>query len=282
MQTNETRIEKSNNACAKGRALEIMIGGRHYMKLTVLGSGTNVPYARRGPSGYAILTEQTTILLDGGSGTVGRMAKADVDFRAVSGLFYTHSHVDHTGDLVPFLYALNYTPDYKRTETLPIFGPPRFREFVGRVEAAWPDMTSKDYALDITEMNGDPFTFRDMTVRTCETRHSESTPSVAYRFSTDDSSIVYSGDTMYTENLVELARDADLLVVEASFPLDSQKMGVHLSAGEAGKIAAQAGVQAVLLTHMYPICDEYDMREICAGEYSGPVFIAEDLKTYSI
>lgn len=252
------------------------------MKLTVLGSGTNVPYARRGPSGYAVRTDKTTVLLDGGSGTVGRMAKADIDFRAVNGIFYTHSHVDHTGDLAPFLYAVNYTPDYKRTETLPIFGPPQFKDFVSRVETAWPDMMSKDYALEIAEMNGEPFMFRDLTVRACKTRHSENTPSVAYRLSTDDGSIVYSGDTMYTEDLVELARDADLLVIEASFPLESRKIGVHLSAAEAGLIATQAGVQAVLLTHFYPICDDYDMRELCAGEYSGPVFIAEDLKTYAI
>lgn len=78
------------------------------MKLTILGSGTCVPYARRGSSGYAIELEGASMLLDCGSGATRSLARAGINYLGIDCLFLSHFHPDHTGDLVPFLFATKY------------------------------------------------------------------------------------------------------------------------------------------------------------------------------
>jgi len=73
--------------------------------------------------------------------------------------------------------------------------------------------------------------------------------------------------------LVDLARGADLLVLEAANPF---KVPGHLTPAEAGRLAAKAGVGRVLLTHFYPPCDEVDVVALAAQEFSGEVLRAED------
>ena len=80
------------------------------MRVVILGSGTLVPTGVRGPAGYAVLSAGRVLLVDGGSGTLRRLYEAGIDYRAIDQLFYTHVHPDHTGDLVPFLFAQRYRP----------------------------------------------------------------------------------------------------------------------------------------------------------------------------
>ena len=101
--------------------------------------------------------------------------------------------------------------------------------------------------------------------------------SLAYRITGQDGkSIVYSGDTDYSDNLIALARGADLLICESAFPVELKVPG-HLTPPEAGRIAAAADVGALVLTHFYPECDEVDMAAQCRQTWSGPLFLAEDL-----
>ncbi|MDY6953524.1 MAG: MBL fold metallo-hydrolase, partial [Thermodesulfobacteriota bacterium] len=89
-------------------------------------------------------------------------------------------------------------------------------------------------------------------------------------------SVVYSGDTDLCENLVTLAKDADLLVCESALP-DEMKVPGHLTPSLAGHIATRAGVKRLVLTHFYPECDTVDVFAQCRKTYQGDLVLAEDL-----
>ena len=88
--------------------------------------------------------------------------------------------------------------------------------------------------------------------------------------------MVYSGDTDYTENLITLAENANILICECSHP-DEEKVQGHLCPSLAGGIAASAGVQKLVLTHFYPRCDVFDIEKECRKTYKGELVLAEDL-----
>jgi ribonuclease BN (tRNA processing enzyme) len=106
--------------------------------------------------------------------------------------------------------------------------------------------------------------------------------SIAYRVDDlEGHSLVYSGDTDYTENLVALARHADLFICESALP-DSMRAKGHLTPSLAGKMAAKAGVRKLILTHFYPECDRADIAAECRRTYDGPLVLAEDLMEIKI
>ena len=85
--------------------------------------------------------------------------------------------------------------------------------------------------------------------------------------------LVYSGDTDWSDTLIELARGADLFILEASNPF---KVPGHLTPWEAGHLAAQAGVPRLVLTHIYPPGDEVDLVAETRRNFSGEIIQAED------
>jgi ribonuclease BN (tRNA processing enzyme) len=89
-------------------------------------------------------------------------------------------------------------------------------------------------------------------------------------------SVVCSGDTDVSENLKNLAKDADLLICESALP-DALKTAKHLSPSLAGGIAADARAKKLVLTHFYPECDDVDMIGACRRIYDGPIVLARDL-----
>ena len=101
--------------------------------------------------------------------------------------------------------------------------------------------------------------------------------SIAYRFEAEGRRLVFSGDCDVDPGIVELAQDADLLILDCS-TLDAGKVAGHLSAGECGRVAAAAGVAKVVLTHFYPISGPDEQRaQECRRWYDGTILLAEDL-----
>ncbi|HEX5700877.1 MAG TPA: MBL fold metallo-hydrolase, partial [Rubrobacter sp.] len=86
---------------------------------------------------------------------------------------------------------------------------------------------------------------------------------------------VYTGDTEYSRSLVGLARGADTLLIECSFPDETPVPG-HLSPLGVARIASEAGVRRVVLTHIYPAADELDLVTEVEGGFEGEILVAED------
>ena len=250
------------------------------MELIIIGSGTAVIQPRRGPSGYILKNGDEIYLLDGGSGTLRKVAEAGISYKKIDKVFYTHLHPDHTIDLVPFLFATKHTPGFVRTEPLEIYGPVGFEEFYkGFTELFSRRMLEAEYEIKITEIAARQVHFPSWRLGTELMQHARH--AIGYRFEANGKTFAYSGDTDYCEEIIRLARNADVLLLECSFP-DKMKVKGHLTPGEAGKIAAEAGVKKLVLTHFYPPCDEEDMITPCRKYFDGEVVLAEDLMSIQI
>ena len=134
--------------------------------------------------------------------------------------------------------------------------------------------------LEFGKTGPDKRSFDSFSVETMPMNHREE--SIGYRITdSDGKSIVYSGDTDSTENLVSLARGADLLICESAMP-DTLKVPGHLTPSLAGDMAARAHVKKLILTHLYPECDHVDLVAQCRKTYQGPLLIAEDLMRIAV
>jgi ribonuclease BN (tRNA processing enzyme) len=103
-----------------------------------------------------------------------------------------------------------------------------------------------------------------------------------YRFEfANGKSLVVSGDTDYCDGMIDLGREADLMILECSMP-DDMKVQGHMTPSECGKLAQKANCRKLCLTHFYPVCDQKDVRKKCLAEYGGELFLAEDLMEFNI
>lgn len=250
------------------------------MELIIIGSGTGALQLDRGPSGYILKLSDEILLLDGGSGTLRKCFEAGVSYQGIDKIFYTHLHPDHTIDLVPFLFATKHTPGFTRTRGLEIYGPAGLRNFYRGVTRLYgTGMTEVDYDIVVRELGASSRSFSGWRLKTGLMQHSQN--AIGYRFEVEGKSLVYSGDTDFCEGIIDLADGADVLLLECSFP-DDMKVPGHLTPSEAGKIAAEAGVGKLILTHLYPPCDDEDILTPCRRQFDGEVRKAADLMRITI
>lgn len=244
------------------------------MELVILGSGTATPSPRRGSPGLLVVAGDESLLFDGGSGTLRQLAKVGVSFTELDRVFYTHLHPDHTGDLVPLLFALR-NPDYPRLKPLHLYGPKGFKAFYEKLYAAYGEWVSpRGYELTLEEVKEKAIEGEGLRVIPKPVKHIEG--SVGYRIEAEGRSLTFSGDSAYCEALIELGKGVDLLILECSFP-DEYPNPLHLTPSEAGQIAALAGCRRLVLTHFYPICDTVNVLAQCRKVYDGEITLAEDL-----
>ncbi len=245
------------------------------MKLFVLGSGTGVPSLRRGSSAYAVQAAGRLILLDLGGGACRALLRHDLNFSQIDIIALSHLHPDHIGDLVPFLFASHYALGYTRREPFWLLAARSFQDFHHRLKGAFGEwVEAPPGLLQLQELNPDgpdQAAWEGLTIKSAPVNHIPG--SLAYRVEAAGRSLVYSGDTDVSASLVELARGADLLILECANPF---KVPGHLTPEEAGRMAAQAGVPRLMLTHFYPPCDEVDVIAMVAQEFAGEILRAED------
>jgi ribonuclease BN (tRNA processing enzyme) len=248
------------------------------MEITILGSGTATPSLKRNASGLAIKSGGVLIVVDMGPGTIRRMCEADIDYRHVDAIAITHFHPDHVSDIVPFLFAANYAFGPIREEPFFLIGPDGLDTWCRSLVAVHGDwIVPRNDRLKIRELNADgPDSTNLDRVKMLSVPSEHSAPSLSYRIEDANGSVTLSGDTDITENLVELAKDTDVLVCECSMP-EGRKVPGHLVPSEAGAMAARAGAGKLVLTHMYPPCEEADVAAQAATVFSGEVVKAEDL-----
>ena len=254
------------------------------IRATILGSGTCVPSLKRSSSSFLLQIRDNLLLFDLGAGTMRRLLEAGFGISQVSHIFLSHLHPDHTGELVSFLFATKYPQTYRRRTPFQIVGSRGLHNFYDGLRTVYKEWIELEPGLmNLIEMdNGgcDQLVTDDFSVDTLPMSHIES--SIGYRITgADGSAVAYSGDTDYCQNAVALARDADLLICESALP-DAMKMEGHLTPSLAGRIAAEAGVKKLLLTHFYPECDTVDIEAQCRSTYNGPLIVARDLMVVDV
>ena len=252
------------------------------MKLIILGSGTCVPSKRRAPSGYLLESGNDKTLLDGGSGTLRQIAKAGIDYSSVQTVMYTHFHVDHTAELLPLLFSRKHDPSPLLSKKLNIYGPVGMLEHIIRLDGFAGSWVYRDNdSITIKELKANDEIILGGCRVSCHSTYHQSN-SLGYRIRSDNGKIFsYTGDTDRGDRLIPLLQDADIAVAECSFP-DSSKITGHLTPSELARIAQDAKVKKLLLTHLYPVMDTVEPIPIIQSLFKGNVEITEDLNEYEV
>ncbi len=244
------------------------------MKVTVIGSGVAVPSARRLAPALVVEAGGEKLLFDCGPDTLHGLLLAGLSHQEIDRIVISHFHPDHTLGLPHFLFASRYELR-PRQKDLWLAGPPGLDGLLASFRTAYPGwLEERGYRLEVKILSLPCWETEGWRLSAAAVNHNPE--SLAYRLENRSGrSVVYSGDTGESDSLVRLARGADLLIVESSFPADLVPPS-HLSPEAAGRLARRAGVGRVLLTHLYPPCEGIDPAALCRREFEGEVSVAED------
>jgi ribonuclease BN (tRNA processing enzyme) len=249
------------------------------MRLTVLGSTAGAPSRSNPASGYLVGRGGTSVWMDAGTGTFMELAKR-VDPGTLDAVIISHTHVDHCSDLFGLYGYLAFGPS--GDVPVKVFVPEGAATHLAAFARA-SDEHIFNMVLDIAEVApGDSVTVDDISIRFGEAIHP--VPALVARLDADGASLVYSGDTGPGGDLMEMAAGADVLLCEASIGglRDQRTYPYHLTAVEAGEVAAWAGVDRLILTHIGALMDPQQSVDEASGAFAGTIKYAEPGSVYEI
>ncbi len=250
------------------------------MLLTILGSGSNV-HPTRAAAGYLVQTDQL-LLLDFGPRTLANLMKTDVDRHRIRYLLFSHYHADHFSDFITFFFdAVYYSKFIGKRPDLTIFGPRGTKRLFSTILRTFPSFNSAAFRVRIREIGGRSFCLGRTRITPRTVVHSPRLHCVGYRIEHDGDVLAYSGDSQYCESLVELCRQATVAVLDCSFPANRPGPG-HMHAGDCGRVAQEAGVQRLILSHFYPVSDQFDVKRQAGRTFDGRILIGQDLMTVEV
>jgi ribonuclease BN (tRNA processing enzyme) len=251
------------------------------MRLTILGSGTNV-HPTRAASGYLVRTDQT-FLLDFGPRTLMNLIRTGVDRHRITHILFSHFHADHFSDFITFFFDaviyVKYGGGHRAGMTL--IGPKGAIHLLRSIMRTFPSFASVPFRVTLKEVSTKPFAIGATRIIPRPVTHVPDLSCVGYRIEHRGKAIVYSGDSQYCAALVRLCADADLAVLDCSFPAN-RPGPAHLHAGQCGQVARESGVGQLVLSHFYPIADEYDVKAQAGEEYRGKIWKGKDLLTITL
>ena len=240
------------------------------MRLTVLGSQGTWPGAARECCGYIVSAEGYHLWLDAGTGTFARLQE-HLPVGDLGAMLISHGHADHFLDIIPAFYARHY--GHLGEPGLPFHSPPGFTDLAALlVSEAGRNVMGEAYDFNQATPGG-VFELGPFRVTPFEMTHI-GVPSLGYRIETDGKVLAYTGDTGPCDEAIDLARDADLLLCEATYQNDSELSFFHLSALQAGEHAHAAGAARLVLTHITPNLDPGTSLAQAAESYPGSIDVA--------
>jgi ribonuclease BN (tRNA processing enzyme) len=209
-------------------------------KLTILGTSARFATTLRACSGYLLDVDGHKLWLDAGAGA-WRNLLGHCDFGDLEGVIVTHRHPDHATDVYQLQHALLFGPG-GQSPPIPLWAPAETVEAL----SAYDDLDD-GFDVNVVEAGGS-ISFAGATIRFFAMAHPPET--VGVRVESGDGVLAYSADTGEDADFVGLAGGADVFLCEASNQDSDEIWEGHLRASQAGRIAAEAGVKRLLLTHL--------------------------------
>ena len=275
-------------------------------RLILLGTaGGPRPRRTRAASSQVIVVNNAAYVVDCGNGVASQLVRAGVPLNALRNIFITHHHSDHNADYGNLLLLAWVSGLQSAVDT---WGPPPLE----RMTKLFFEMNAYDIDIRIADEGRAPLVplvrpheitvggalmkDKNVTVTCALVDHAPVAPAFAYRFDTADRSIVISGDTKRSEALIRLARGADVLVHEVLYtsavdhliaPLanrDALKKSIlshHTAVEEVGRVAQEAGVKTLVLSHFVPAEDasltDESWSDVVRRSFHGRIVVGRDL-----
>ena len=275
-------------------------------RLILLGTGGGPrPRKANSASAQVVIANNAAYVIDCGNGVARQLAFANVPLRTVRHIFLTHQHSDHNADYGNLIWLAWAAGLNTRLDT---WGPPPLKKMTNlflemnaydiKTRIANEGRVALVPLVHVHELREGGLVLRDgaVTITSTLVDHPPVVPAFAYRFDAPDRSIVISGDTRPSSHLVKLARGADILVHSVFYPaaVDRLVAGVpnatrlkasiiahQTSAEDAGRVAQEAGVKTLVLSHLVPP-DDPDVTEqmwldAAGTHFRGSVIVGKDL-----
>lgn len=279
-------------------------------KLVLLGTAAGpVPGRSRQMTSHVMLSNGSAYVLDCGMGVTDQYARTGIPFSALKSIFITHHHPDHNIEYGPLLIV-------GWVQGLPLdiraFGPPPLKQMTDDFMRAYKqtvDFWAEDFhmkpltTVGVQEISGAGPVMQDdnVEVSSIVVEHPPVKPALAYRFDFKDRSIAFSGDTAPLEAVAVMAKGADVLVHETMYvpalekylkdaiakgrPVKFDAFMAHMKADhtpseDVGRIAQEAGVKTLVLSHLTPAIDSIaddTWREPVAKYFKGEIIVGKDL-----
>ena len=278
-------------------------GARSRLIILATGGGPR-PRKTRGATAHAIVVDNVLYVIDCGNGVARQLAQAGVPLPALRHIFITHHHSDHNADYGNLMLLAWTTGLRGRVDT---WGPPPLE----KMTRLFFELNAVDIDTRIADEGRPPLVplvhpheisqaglvMQDERVKVTAAlvEHPPLVPAFGFRFDCPDRSIVFSGDTNKSDNLIRLARGADVLVHEALYlpavdrlvarvpqaaTLKKHLIDSHTSAEDVGRVAAAAGVKTLVISHLVPADDPLvtDQMWIDAARphFAGEILVARD------
>lgn len=270
------------------------------LEVILLGTGYPRPHPERAGPSTAVVVGDKYLVVDAGRGIMMRVVATELDQKKLVGVFLTHLHSDHTSGLPDFFNSTWII--HRRNVPLELYGPPGVQGVAGAII----DFYKEDIHIrrDLTTMRpgegakinahtikeGIVYQDAEVKVTAFAVAHAPVKNAFGYRIDAFGKSVVISGDTTFSENLVKFSRGADVLVHEAHLPEEFDKRhppevaarlkAYHSTPEQAGTAAQRAGVKLLVLSHLIPGSNEEIYAERAAKTFSGKIVVGRDLMRF--
>lgn len=272
------------------------------IRITLLGTGGPSPVMNRFGPATLVEAGTETLLFDAGRGALLRLAAARVAWRDVDGVFFTHLHSDHVVGF-PDLWLTGWLLTARATP-LRAWGPSGTSAMLSRLGEAYADDIRIRVeeggapagvaieARDIAE--GVVFDEGGVRVSAFLVDHKLAKPAYGYRIDHAGRSVVISGDTRYSENLIRHARGVDVLIHEVAVPASLERAGVpagrardvldyHVTPRQAGEIFSKTAPRLAVYSHIVlPDASDAELIAPTRESWAGPLEIGEDLMVIDV
>jgi len=257
---------------------------RGALEVTVIGSSCSIPRPGRACSAYLIDGGGSRTIVDFGTGALASL-RSHFEPEEIDAIVISHMHADHFLDLIPLRYALKYG-NRTNERKIAVYLPPQGERILRQLASAFVREGSADFLDEVFTLHSfdeaSQIELGETIVRFAATQHY--IPTCAVRVELGDASVTYSADAAATSELVDFARGTGFFLCEATLFRDEHPGPApgHMSAADAGELAASADVAHLGITHYPADANPDELYEDAARVYKGEITIVDDHAQFAV